>query len=108
LDEQGILENQIPIVISHATSITLDEATLLRKRNQYISITPESEHHFGYDQPHSYKIQDQGSLGVDTPFCFSSDLLTQMRIWLQATRLRQAKAVLSDWKVPNNTSMTVE
>lgn len=108
IDDQGFLDNPIPIVISHASGISMEEVALLRKHNQYISITPESEHHFGHDHPRAYKIQDQSSLGVDTPFCFSSDLLTQMRLWLQATRLRLYKEVLGDWKVPTNTGMTVE
>jgi cytosine/adenosine deaminase-related metal-dependent hydrolase len=108
IDEQGFLDNPIPIVFSHASALSTEEAALLRKHNQYISITPESEHHFGHDHPRSYKVQDQSSLGADTPFCFSSDLLTQMRFWLQTTRLRLYKEVLGDWKVPTNTGMTVE
>ncbi|KAE9367160.1 amidohydrolase family protein [Stipitochalara longipes BDJ] len=108
VDDGGFLDNPIPIVFSHASAISMEEVALLRKHNQYISITPESEHHFGHDHPRAYKVQDQSSLGVDTPFCFSSDLLTQMRIWLQATRLRLYKEVLGDWKVPANTGMTVE
>ena len=43
----GILNTSIPIVFSHASFITARGAQLLRQTNQHISITAESEMHYG-------------------------------------------------------------
>ena len=103
----GILNTSIPIVISHATFITARGAELLRQTNQHISITAESEMHYGHLHPTTQLIQDQASLGVDTHFTFSTDILTQARIWLQATRYRLYEVVLNRWQVPANNPMSV-
>lgn len=80
LGSYSTLNSTIPIVFSNVTVLTLDEAMLLRHHIQFISITIESEHHYGHDHPHSYHIQDQASLGVDTYFTFSSDIVWQARL----------------------------
>src|SRR5262245_32249284 len=81
LQELGYLDTPIPIVFSHASFIPTADMELLRSSNQYISITPESEMHFGHLHPGSHLIQDQAAMGVDTHFTFSADILTQSRIW---------------------------
>ncbi|KAK7420248.1 hypothetical protein QQX98_002903 [Neonectria punicea] len=63
--------------------------------------------HYGHDNPVSHLIQDQASLGIDTHFTFSSDLLTQARIWLQATRQTLHRKTLQNWEVPVNNPMSV-
>lgn len=78
----GILDGDTPIVISHASFLTAEGAQLLRSTNQYISITPESEMHYGHGQPTGHLIQDQASIGVDTHFTYSTDILTQVSILL--------------------------
>ncbi|KAK3360574.1 amidohydrolase [Lasiosphaeria hispida] len=107
LNTLGILNISIPIVLSHASFLTATGAQLLRSTNQYISITPESEFHYGHTHPHSHLIQDQSSLGVDTHFTFSSDILTQTRLWLQSVRRRLYSEVLGRWEVPDNNPMSV-
>ncbi|KAK3375398.1 amidohydrolase [Podospora didyma] len=102
----GILNSSIPIVFSHASYLTPVGAQLLRANNQYISITPESEMHYGHTHPESRLIQDQASLGVDTHLTFSTDLLTQARLWLQVTRRQLYAHVLNDWRVPANNPMS--
>ena len=97
-----------PIVFSHASFLTATGAHLLRTTNQYISITPESEFHYGHTHPHSHLIQDQASLGVDTHFTFSADILTQARLWLQSVRRRLYSDVLDDWEVPDTNPMSVD
>ena len=56
----------MPVVISHASFISEEDADLLRQTNQYISTTPESEAHYGHDNPGAETIQDQASLGIDS------------------------------------------
>lgn len=74
----GILDSDTPVVISHASFLTAKGAQMLRTTNQYISITPESEMHYGHGQPTGHLIQDQASIGVDTHFTYSTDILTQV------------------------------
>ncbi|RHZ48764.1 hypothetical protein CDV55_102164 [Aspergillus turcosus] len=103
LNQYKFLNTSIPIVFSHASFLTLPDAELLRSTNQYVSITPESESHYGHDNPRSQYIMDQGSLGVDTHFTFSADIVGQARQWLQTARLRFYKEVLDNWNIsPTN------
>uniref|UniRef100_L2G521 Amidohydrolase family protein n=1 Tax=Colletotrichum fructicola (strain Nara gc5) TaxID=1213859 RepID=L2G521_COLFN len=74
----GALNTSIPVVFSHASFLTYRGASLLRSTNQYISITPESEMHYGHTHPNSHLIQDQAAIGQ----------------------------VLAHWKVPTSTPMT--
>ncbi|KAG4259090.1 hypothetical protein FPRO03_13312 [Fusarium proliferatum] len=102
-----LLNTSIPVVFSHGSFLTATGANLLRQTNQYLSITPESEMHYGHTHPHSYYIQDQAALGVDTHFTYSTDILTQARIWLQSVRYFFFDKVLSGWEVPKNNPMSV-
>jgi cytosine/adenosine deaminase-related metal-dependent hydrolase len=103
----GILNTSVPVVFSHGSFITASGANLLRKTNQYLSITPESEMHYGHTHPWSYFIQDQAALGVDTHFTFSTDILTQARIWLQSARYYFFDKVLNNLEIPRNNPMSV-
>ncbi|KAM3422671.1 hypothetical protein BST61_g158 [Cercospora zeina] len=107
LHELGILNTSIPVVFSHGSFLPAPDAQLLRSTNQYLSITPESEMHYGHTHEHSPYIQDQASLGVDTHFTFSTDILTQARLWLQQVRYKLSLDVLRDWKISTDTPMTV-
>lgn len=102
------LNISIPVIFSHASFLTPTGAELLRSTNQYISITPESEMHYGQTHPFSYGIQDQASLGVDTHITFSTDILTQARIWLQQTRYERYLGVLERGELPGSNPMSVE
>ncbi|KAM0228338.1 hypothetical protein ACHAPO_010779 [Fusarium lateritium] len=103
----GLLNTSIPVVFSHGSFMTATGANLLRQTDQYLSITPESEMHYGHTHPHSYYIQDQAALGVDTHFTFSTDILTQARIWLQSARYYFFDKVLDNLEVPNKNPMSV-
>ncbi|KAK3367967.1 amidohydrolase [Podospora didyma] len=103
----GALNTSIPVVFSHASFLTATDAQLLRVTNQYVSVTPESEMHYGHDHPKNHLILDQASIGVDTHITFSSDILTQTRLWLQATRRELYRHVLDDWHVPSTSPMSV-
>ncbi|OAA46503.1 amidohydrolase family protein [Beauveria brongniartii RCEF 3172] len=104
----SLLNGTIPVVFSHGSFITAQSAALLRSTNQFISITPESEMHYGHTHPHSYILQDQAALGVDTHFTYSSDILTQARIWLQSVRYHFDWNVLQGWALPSRNPMSVE
>jgi cytosine/adenosine deaminase-related metal-dependent hydrolase len=108
LNEYGLLNISTPLIFSHASGITDNEIDLLRSSNQYISTTSESELHYGHGHPKSYEIMDQAALGIDTHFTFSSDIITQMRIHLQTTRLTLYNPVIGNDFLPSNTGMTVD
>jgi hypothetical protein len=63
--------------------------------------------HYGHTHPHSHVVQDQSALGVDTHFTFSTDILTQARLWLQSTRRLLFSQVLEHWNIPTQNPMTV-
>lgn len=63
--------------------------------------------HYGHGHHVSHLIQDQASLGIDTHFTYSGDILTQARIWLQSTRRTLHKEVLDRWHVPGANPFSV-
>ncbi|KAJ4127352.1 hypothetical protein NW765_017304 [Fusarium oxysporum] len=107
LNGLGLLNLTIPVIFSHATSLSPDDATLLRELNHHIAIAPESEMHFGHGFPHSHNIMDQAGLAIDAGWAWSSDLISQARIWLQSVRAKHFQKALDDWKVPANSPMSV-
>ncbi|THU82789.1 Metallo-dependent hydrolase [Dendrothele bispora CBS 962.96] len=107
LHDLDFLNTSFPIVFSHSSFITPEDASLLRQTNQYISTTPESEMHYGHDHPTTPFIQDQAALGVDTHFTYSADIVTQARLWLQSTRLEFFRQTLNRWRIPRNSPMSV-
>ncbi|KAF4979142.1 hypothetical protein FDECE_18109 [Fusarium decemcellulare] len=106
-NELGLLNQSFPIVLSHASFIQQAEYNLLREHNHYISITPESEMHFGHTDQESDFIMDQSSLGVDTHAAYSGDIITQARIWLQSVRLRSFRRTLDNMEIPRTSPMSV-
>ena len=62
--------------------------------------------HYGHDHPRSHLIQDQAALGIDTHMTFSTDILTQARIWLQYVRLTLFRADLDTWHIPSTSPMS--
>lgn len=62
--------------------------------------------HYGHTHPHSHLFQDQSALGVDTHFTFSTDILTQARLWLQKTRYHLYDQVLQNWRLARNNPMS--
>ncbi|KAJ4232145.1 hypothetical protein NW759_002533 [Fusarium solani] len=103
----GILNQSLPIVFSHGTFVTPAEYELLKEYNHYVSITPESEMHFGHTNQESDLIMDQAALGVDTHATYSGDIITQARMWLQSVRLRSFRKTLNEWKIPRYSPMSV-
>ncbi|RAH69400.1 amidohydrolase family protein [Aspergillus aculeatinus CBS 121060] len=48
------------------------------------------------------------ALGVDVRFTYSTDILTQARLWHQSTRLAFYRWVLQNWKIPAHNPMSVD
>ncbi|CAG9991761.1 unnamed protein product [Clonostachys byssicola] len=105
--EAGLLNTSIPVVFSHSVQLNNEDALLLRQTNQYYSTTPESEWHYGMTNPTSHRFLDQGSLGLDTHWTFSIDLLTQARMWLQHVRAVLTGGPQDVGRVPANNPMSV-
>ncbi|KAF5008127.1 hypothetical protein FDECE_5563 [Fusarium decemcellulare] len=106
VDAFGLLNTSIPVVFSHGTYITEEDANLLRASNQYFSITPESEALSGFGHPYSYDHLDQAALGVDTHSALSADLLSQARRWLQDVRLHFFDQVNGKSQIPSKSPMS--
>ncbi|KAB2571020.1 5-methylthioadenosine/S-adenosylhomocysteine deaminase [Lasiodiplodia theobromae] len=96
-----------PIVFSHGSFLSPADAALLRQHDRHVSITPESEMHYGHDHPATAHVMDQAALGVDTHFTFSSDILTQTRLWLQTVRRGAYRRTLEGWAIPTSNPMSV-
>ena len=99
---------KIPIVFSHGGLLTESDRKALRDHDWNLSVTPESEMHYGHGQQTSRLIQDQASLGVDTNWTFAGDILTQSRLWLQSVRNVSYNNTLDKGLIPRNNPMSVE
>ncbi|KAI5360198.1 putative metal-dependent hydrolase, composite domain superfamily [Septoria linicola] len=109
LVDQDLHTLGVPIILSHASYLTNDEQKDLRDQNFHISITPESEFHYGHGQTTGHLVSDQASIGVDTAFTFSGDILTQARIWLQKARdVGFQEHLTKTGLLPRNTPLTAE
>ncbi len=101
-----MLDGPTPVIFSHGGFVTENDMRALRETNQFLSITVESEMHFGHGHTKSQLIQDQASLGIDSGWAFGGDLITQARIWLQSCRLENFNKTLEAGLVPKNNPMT--
>lgn len=98
----------LPIIYSHAPFLADSDQKALRENNHFISITPESEFHFGHGQTTGHLIIDQASLGLDTNWTFSGDMLSQTRLWLQNVRLTKPHRTLETGTLPRTNPFPVE
>ncbi|GIK07561.1 hypothetical protein Aspvir_003227 [Aspergillus viridinutans] len=108
VNQYNFLNTSIPIVFSRASYLIVEDAELLRSTNQYISITGESEKTLRTRRRTQPVYYGQGSLGIDTHFTYSADIVGQARMWLQEVRLRLYAQVLDHWDIPPNNPMSVE
>ncbi|KAI9038126.1 uncharacterized protein KD926_011260 [Aspergillus affinis] len=53
-------------------------------------------------------IMDHSALGIDTHFTFSTDMITQARMWLQSARLALYRLLLQRWEITANSLMSVD
>jgi cytosine/adenosine deaminase-related metal-dependent hydrolase len=109
LNNYGWLNTSVPVVFSHGSFLTYEDAAILRQTNQYLCSTPESEFHYGHVNPSAHHIQDQAALGVDTHFTFSATMVQQARLWLQSLRRELYLDPEEErWELPLNNPMSVE
>ena len=106
--DQGLQETGLPVVFSHCGLGTQDDWKAVREHDWNVSITPESEYLYGHGNQTTRFILDQASLGVDTNWTFSGDILGQARLWLQSTRNTSYNKTLNTGKIPRQNPMTVE
>ena len=62
--------------------------------------------HYGHLHPNSHLTLDQEALGIDTHFTFSSDILTQARLWLQSVRKIFYREVVDRRRLPAKNPMS--
>ncbi|KAF2219778.1 hypothetical protein BDZ85DRAFT_298684 [Elsinoe ampelina] len=108
LSERDLHKAEVPVIFSHASFLTDADIQALRDHDLYASITPESECHFGHGQISGKHISDQASLGIDTAWTFSGDMITQARLWLQIVRKQNYEQTLARGLLPNASPMEVE
>ncbi|PQE32658.1 amidohydrolase family protein [Rutstroemia sp. NJR-2017a WRK4] len=106
--EHKLHNDECPLIFSHGPFLTEEDQLALRENDSFISITPESEMHFGHGSKTGHLISDQASLGIDTNWTFSGDILSQARLWLQTVRLTQYHKTLEGGKLPNANPFSVE
>ncbi|PQE24336.1 Amidohydrolase family protein [Rutstroemia sp. NJR-2017a BVV2] len=106
--EHKLHSDECPIIFSHAPFLTAEDQHALREHDSFISITPESEFHFGHGQKTGHLISDQASLGIDTNWTFSGDILSQARLWLQTVRVTKYHKTLEGGKLPRANPFSVE
>ena len=106
--EQGLQDTGLPIVFSHCGLGTQSDWKAVREQDWNVSITPESEYLYGHGNQTTRFVLDQASLGIDTNWTFSGDILSQARLWLESTRNTSYNKTLNTGKIPRQTPMTVE
>ena len=108
IDLSTLQTTNLPIIYSHAPFLTESDQIALHENDHFISITPESEFHFGHGQTTGHLITDQACLGLDTNWTFSGDMLSQTRLWLQNVRLTKFHRTLETGKLPRTNPFPVE
>ncbi|KAF7294536.1 5-methylthioadenosine/S-adenosylhomocysteine deaminase n1 [Mycena indigotica] len=108
LEAYGLLGPDI--LLSHASNATPNDAALLASANAHVSTTPETELQAALGFPVAFRDDLHGvaSLGVDSHSNNSGDMLTQMRLALQAARGARNQSFVDAGKNPNFVKHTVE
>ena len=108
VSQQGFGESSLPLIFSHSGYVTEADRAALRADGNYISITPENEMSEGHGQVSSHRVHDHASLGTDTNWNISGDILHNARLWLQHVRATNYQKVLDQGRTPLQNPMSVE
>ncbi|KAK6355496.1 hypothetical protein TWF696_004593 [Orbilia brochopaga] len=98
------------IIISHGNQMSDGEAELLKKHGMSISSTPMTELQMGHGMPMAYdpRLSACASLGIDCHSSGAGDMITQMRVGLQAERGAFNQKYVDEGKNPWTCKQTVE
>jgi hypothetical protein len=80
----------------------------LQSKIKTISITAENEMSEGHGHVTSCLVHDHASLGTDTNWNISGDILRNARLWLQHVRTTNYQKVLDQGRIPRQNPMSVE
>ncbi|EXJ89452.1 hypothetical protein A1O3_02519 [Capronia epimyces CBS 606.96] len=108
LESYGLLASDL--IFSHSNAADMRDADLLKRRNAFVSCTPETEMQMALGEPLAFRPEfaSQCALGVDCHSNNSSDMMTQMRLALQYARARANQAFLDHGKLPRRLQALVE
>ncbi|GKZ37302.1 hypothetical protein AbraIFM66950_008788 [Aspergillus brasiliensis] len=98
------------IILSHATNLTSSDIEKLSKAKSWISSTPGSELQMAHGYPVCFQdgCSKISSLGIDCHSSTSSDMVTAMRLGLQAERARRNEEVIASGKTPRSLDLSVQ
>ncbi|KAF3189794.1 hypothetical protein TWF788_009777 [Orbilia oligospora] len=98
------------VLVSHGNQMNDEDATIFKKHGMSVSSTPMTELQMGHGLPICYdpRFEDCASLGVDCHSSGSGDMITQMRVGLQAERGVFNQKYVEQGKNPSTCKHTVE
>ncbi|KAF3917584.1 Imidazolonepropionase [Arthrobotrys entomopaga] len=108
MDKQGLAGSDV--LVSHANQLSDEEAAILEKYGMSISSTPMTELQMGHGVPICYdpRVKGRASLGIDCHSSGAGDMVTQMRVGLQAARGIFNQKYVEEIKNPYTCKQTVE
>ncbi|KAL1963266.1 hypothetical protein VTN77DRAFT_8489 [Rasamsonia byssochlamydoides] len=108
IDAHGLLGPDI--LISHATNLTQSDVEKMTKAGAFVSSTPDTELQMALGYPVCFRedMKDICSLGIDCHSNNSADIITQMRLGLQAERARRNEPLIEKDKAPRRLDLSVQ
>ena len=106
--QRGFGTSSVPVIFSHAGFVTEADRNALHADGNYISITAENEMSEGHGQVSSRLVHDHASLGTDTNWNISGDIVHNARLWLQHVRTTNYQKVLDQGRTPRQNPMSVD
>ncbi|KAK6331435.1 hypothetical protein TWF730_004517 [Orbilia blumenaviensis] len=98
------------ILVSHGNQMGDDDAAIFKKHGMSVAATPMTELQMGLGLPMCYdpRFKDRSGLGVDCHSSGAGDMITQMRVSLQAERGIFNQKFVEEGKNPWTCKQTVE
>ncbi|KAF3927847.1 hypothetical protein ABW20_dc0103208 [Dactylellina cionopaga] len=98
------------ILVSHGNQMTDDDAAVFDKYGMWVSSTPMTELQMGLGVPVCFdpRFEKRASLGIDCHSSGAGDMITQMRVGLQAERGMFNQKYVEQGKNPSTCKQTVE
>lgn len=108
IDANGLLRSDI--LISHACNLTPSDEEKLTKAHASVSSTPDTELQMGLGHPVCFRdgVKAISSLGIDCHSNNSGDIISQMRLILQAERGRRNEILIQQGKAPRSIDPSVQ